>query len=174
MRNGRAYYYFTRNRREKGGWKKTRTYLGKSAPVPKAKSANNLDSAYQAALPSIRALAKHPKVAACFLFGSYAKSPSAANDIDICVLGKGLTSDEMADISQQFSSPIDLSFLSRMPHYIAINVLRGGKPLFISEKKEFGSIWMQTVREHLENQPMRERVYAGVARWMSSQTAQTG
>lgn len=173
IRNGRAYYYLTSNRREKGGWKKNRTYIGTSSPLP-AKPAGRPESAYRAALPKVRALAKNPKVAACYLFGSYPKSPSAARDIDICVLGKGLDPDDMAGISQQFSHPIDISFISRMPHYIAINVLRAGRPLFISDRKAFGRIWIKTVREHLENQPMRERIYAGVARWMNSQTAQTG
>lgn len=173
IRNGRAYYYLTSNRREKGGWKKSRTYIGKGASMPQAKP-TGLGHAYRGALPKVRALAKNPKVAACYLFGSYPKSPSAARDIDICVLGKGLDPDGMAEISQQFSHPIDISFISRMPHYIAINVLRAGRPLFISDRKEFERIWIKTVREHLENQPMRERIYAGVARWMNSQTAQTG
>jgi len=173
MRNGRAYYYFTRNRRAGGRWKKTRTYIGTAPPAHKTKIAGTLDSAYRAALPKIRALAKHPKVAACYLFGSYAKSPSTANDIDVCILGKGLDTDEMANMSQQFSSPVDISFLSRMPHYVAINVLRG-RALFISNRGQFERIWRETVREYLESQPMRERIYAGVERWMNSQTAQTG
>lgn len=172
-RNGRAYFYLTQNRRVGGKWKKTRRYIGTSRPSLRQK-VSPLASAYKAALPKIMALSKNKKVVACYLFGSYVKNPASAHDIDICIIGKGMSSDEMSRIALEFEKPIDLSFIERMPHYIAINVLREGKPFFIADKAAFSKKWLETVGSYLENQPMRERIYSGVERWMNLQTLQTG
>lgn len=171
--NGRAYYYLTLNRRAGKGWKKTRRYIGTTLPSIPKKTASPLDEAYRTALLKVKHLAKNRKISACCLFGSYAASPAQANDIDICVVSEGLTADEMSRIALEFGPPVDLSFMERMPHYIAMNVLKEGKPIFISNHKAFSAKWLQVVRAYLQNQPMRERIYSEVRKWMSSQTRQT-
>ena len=64
-RGSRTYYYLTRNRRLGERWKKTRAYIGASAPsIPMQASAHSpLANAYREALPKIRALQKNPKIA---------------------------------------------------------------------------------------------------------------
>ncbi len=122
------------------------------------------------ALGKFRALRKNRKISACYVFGSYLKNPGKARDIDVCVISSGMSSAEMARIAMEFEKPVDVSFMERMPYYIAINVLREGKPIFIRDKCAFAKKWREVVGKHLAYRCMRQRIYEGVAKWMKSKT----
>ncbi len=128
----------------------------------------SLADAYNNALKKLERLKKkNTKIIACYLFGSYVKNPKKARDIDLCIISKGMSSDEMASIAMEFNKPIDISFMERMPYYIAINVFRNGKPIFINKKDELAKKWKEIVHTYLMYAPMRERVFKGVLRWMN-------
>ena len=128
---------------------------------------------YEEALNALEPLKKNKKVAAVYIFGSYLKSKKKARDIDICIISRDLTLNQMAKISQNFEKPIDLSFIERMPDYISIRVLKYGKPIFVNNSHLLSQIWLSVVRNYLRYQPMRLRIYSGVRKWMSSTKLQT-
>ena len=129
-----------------------------------------LKESYAEAVGKLRKL-KNQKIAAAYLFGSYLTDPKKARDVDICIIGN-LTELEMAELSLLFDKPVDISFMERMPFYVAINVLRG-RPIFVRDRAALSKKWMGVVRENFRLGRMRSRIYEGVNRWMSSGTAQT-
>ncbi|MCX6772633.1 MAG: nucleotidyltransferase family protein [Candidatus Micrarchaeota archaeon] len=92
-RGNRTYYYLTRNRRTRTGWKKTRQYIGTSTPaLPKqAVQSSPQASAYRSTLSKIRELEKcKPHLRKKFnirsvgIFGSYARGEQRKNsDLDV-------------------------------------------------------------------------------------------
>jgi len=116
-------------------------------------------------------LKRNKQIIACYIFGSYLKNKKKANDVDICVITDGMKIMKMAEIASDFDAPYDISFMEKMPSYNAFEVLHTGKPLFINNKEKFTRKWLVIVRNHLEHEPMRQRIFAGVKRWMSLKTA---
>jgi len=92
-RGGRTYYYLTHNRRVSGRWKKTRRYIGTSAPtLPMQKTAPSTSaSAYRSTLEKIRALEqckphlrKKFGIKSVSIFGSYARGEQRkGSDLDV-------------------------------------------------------------------------------------------
>lgn len=132
-----------------------------------------MEGEYERALGKLRKLKRNRKISACYVFGSYLKDSKRARDIDICIISKGLSSDEMAKIMLDFDKPIDVSFMEKMPYYIAVNVFRNGKPVFVRNRGELAKKWMEVVGQQLAYGGMRERIYRGVAKWMTSKTPST-
>jgi len=130
----------------------------------------------QSSISSIRSkisktIGRNKKVVACYIFGSYLVNPKKAKDIDICIIGNNLTLDEMAEISEEFSEPYDISFMHKMPYYISFRVLHEGKPLLMKDKPAFSKEWRKITHQYIEFEPVRERIFKGVVKWMSSKTS---
>lgn len=133
-----------------------------------------LDLEYAQTLQELKKIAKgNKKIAAIYLFGSFLKNKNKARDIDLCIISKNMPDMQMAKISMCFQKPIDISFMQKMPPYVAIRVLNEGEAVFIQDEKTLSEIWLSVVRPYLSYQPMREKIYSGVKTWMNLQNSQT-
>ncbi len=88
----------------------------------------DFELAYAKALKKIEALKERDDIIAVYLFGSFVTNREKAKDIDF--ITENMTLGEMIDIAVNFDEPIDVSFMHRMPYYVAIDVFR-----FIKDKK---------------------------------------
>ncbi|OIO22012.1 hypothetical protein COV61_01860 [Candidatus Micrarchaeota archaeon CG11_big_fil_rev_8_21_14_0_20_47_5] len=122
----------------------------------------------------LRRFSKNKKITACYLFGSYLKTPKKARDVDVCFITEGMKLGEMAKMAAEFDAPYDVSFMERMNDCAAFNVFRDGKPLFINDGNALARKWREVVGKELKYGGMRKRIFEGVKKWMNSKAPQTG
>jgi len=71
-------------------------------------------------------LVNNDKIIAIYLFGSVADGiNNTLSDIDVCVIGEDLKSDEMAKIHCELGGNYDVSFFEEMPIWIKMRILKG-------------------------------------------------
>ena len=125
---------------------------------------------YERAIATAKKLNRNKKVIACVLFDSAMDNLKTARDLDICLITRGMDSEEKAGIALGFGKPTDVSFMDSMPNNIALNVFRRCEPIIINDSDEYERVWRMVVHEHMMHHGMRERIFKGVRRWMTSTT----